>query len=76
MRALPTEPEARARRCLSLDDTLRKLADLGGRATGHGETLCACLEGPLASESLSLVNKSALYHRALVEELACVAPLR
>lgn len=77
LKALPADDEARRRRCLSLSDDL-KFLDEQGTATldaGFGPTVCACIEGPLGGDGLSLVNKSALYERALQERLPCVAPL-
>jgi hypothetical protein len=77
LKVLPADAKARRTRCLSLADDLKFLDEQGTPTldAGFGPVACECLTGPLGDEGLSLVNKSALYERALRERLPCVAPL-
>lgn len=77
LKTLPADDKARRTRCLSLSDDLKFLDEQGTPTldAGFGPLVCECLTGPLGDEGLSLVNKSALYERALRERLPCVAPL-
>jgi hypothetical protein len=65
--------------CSGLADRLTELDKRSLRAGAPtppmGDTICACLTGPMAKEpTRNLVNKSELYDRALALKLPCVQP--
>ena len=61
--------------CLSLAKHLELLDNHGISTRGLEKTVCGCLTGPMAKESLSITNKSRLYRRALREDFKCILPL-
>jgi hypothetical protein len=61
--------------CISLVDRIQRFTDYGATDLSVvDQRICACLDGPLKSESESLVNKSELVDLARTRKLKCVSP--